>query len=226
MSNPKSVFEKFLVAFKTCFKFPTLLVLPRYRATLQDLTIEVYAHKHKVPLLAQADGIVVPVGTDLKMVFGISKMVRDRGADFIQREAALVAPLAPGEAFVGSGAKYRFKNIALAVIFDNQKRPSADYISRAIVNAIRMLREKGARTVVVADMTDNLLAQPNWITNEQRAKTAEMTARIVVEAIAVSGGNAKKIKIWCVEPLNVPYYVAELKRIASQEKAASAAVAG
>ena len=225
MLKAPPVILKIQSVLKTCFRFPTILVLPRYRVSLQDLTIEVYAHKRKVPLLAQSDGIVVPVGPDLKMLFGISKMVRDRGADIIQREADLVAPLEPGSAFVGSGAKYRFKHIALAVIFDSQKRPSAEYISKSIISAIRMLREKGAKSVVVADMTENLLAQPSWITKESRAKTAELTARIIVEAISVSGGNAKTIKIWCTEPENVPFYVTELKRLAEQEKSGAAAVA-
>ena len=221
-----TMIEKLKSALHNCFKFPTLLVLPRYRAVLQDLTIEVYAHKHALPLLAQADGVVVAVAPDLKMVFGMSKMVRDRGADTIQQEALKVAPLVPGEAFVGSGAKYRFKHIALAVIFDEFKRPTPEYISKSISNAIRMLREKGAKSVVVADMTENLLAQTNWITDKQREATAELTARIMVEAIIASGGNAKNIKIWCVEPANAKFFINELKRHEQEEKSASKAVPG
>ena len=163
---------------------PTIVILPRYRATLHDLTIELFVSQRKLPLLAGADALIVPVGPDLKMVFGVAKMARDRGADIVQVEANRVAPLNPGDAFVGTGARYRYKYTALAVIFDESKRTSAEIITQAVTTAVTKLRAVGAKSVVIADMTENLLAQPNWITQEQRRKTAAITAKIMIDAIA------------------------------------------
>src|SRR5262249_33236946 len=148
------------------------VVLPKYRAVLDELTIELYISQRKFPALAHADGLVVPVGPDLKMVSGLTKLARDRGADVIQVEANRAAPLEPGDAFVGWGARYRYKYTALAVIFDTSKRTNAEMIKRAVTTAVTKLRAAGAKSVVIADMTENLLAQPNWIAVEQRRKTA------------------------------------------------------
>src|SRR5437588_7749984 len=100
-----SVFDKISTALKRLITMPTFIVLPSYRATLHDLTIELFVSQRKLPLLAAADALIVPVGTDLKMVFGVAKMARDRGADIVQVEANRVAPLKPGDAFVGTGAR-------------------------------------------------------------------------------------------------------------------------
>lgn len=216
--NP--MLQKAFLAWKRLTTLPEFVVLPRYRATLENLTIELYVSQRKLPALAGADALIVPVGPDLKMVFGVAKMARDRGADLVQYEANKVAPLAPGEAFIGTGARYRYKYTALAVIFDQSKRTSAELISRAINNAVRKLREKGAKSVVIADMTENLLAQPNWITVEQRRKTAAITAKIIVDAIIACGSNAKTIKIWCSEPDNAQFYIEELKHIHDRERKA------
>jgi len=218
-----SIIDKFTGALKRLADIPTLLVLPRYRATLHDLTIELYVSQRKLPLLAGADALIVPVGTDLKMVFGMAKMARDRGADIVQVEAARVAPLKPGDAFVGTGAKYRYKYTALAVIFDEDKRTSAEIITQAVTTAVTKLRAAGARTVVVADMTENLLAQPNWITVEQRRKTAAIAAKIIVNAIVACGSNARTVKIWCSEPDNAQFFIEELKHIHDRERQAAVA---
>ena len=71
-------------------------------------------------------------------------------------------------------------------------------------------------------MTENLLAQPNWITVEQRRKTAAITAKIIVDAIIACGSNAKTIKIWCSEPDNAQFYLEELKHIHDRERKAHA----
>ncbi len=204
---------------------PTFIVLPAYRATLHDLTIELLVSQRKLPFLAGADALIVPVGTDLKMVFGVAKMARDRGAGTVQVEANRVAPLKPGDAFVGTGAKYRYKYTALAVIFDESKRTSAAIITQAVTTAVTKLRAAGARTVVIADMTENLLAQPNWITPEQRRKTAAITAKIMVDAIVACGTNAKTVKIWCSEPDNAPFFIEELKRLHEHERRSGAVTA-
>ena len=217
-----SFVDKLTATLKRLVQLPTFVVLPRYRAALQDLTIELYVSQRKLPVLAGADALIVPVGPDLKMVFGVAKMARDRGADIVQVEANRVAPLKPGDAFIGTGARYRYKYTALAVIFDESKRTSAQFIQQAITTAVSKLRTVGANSVVIADMTENLLAQPNWITQEQRRKTAAITAKIMVEAIIACGNNAKTVKIWCSEPDNAQFFVEELKRIHDHDRRAQA----
>jgi len=221
--NP--LIDKLTATLKRLSQLPTFVVLPAYRATLDDLTIELYVSQRKLPFLAGADGLIVPVGPDLKMVFGVAKMARDRGADIVQVEANRVAPLKPGDAFVGTGAKYRYKFTALAVIFDDSKRTSAAIITEAVTTAVSKLRAAGARSVVIADMTENLLAQPNWITQEQRRKTAGITAKIMVDAIVACGTNAKTVKIWCSEPDNAQFFVRELKQLHDRERRSSVVTA-
>lgn len=220
-----SMFDKMNETVKRLTTLPTFVVLPTYRAALDDLTIELYVSQRKLPFLAGADALIVPVGTDLKMVFGVAKMARDRGAGSVQVEANQVAPLRPGDAFVGTGARYRYKYTGLAVIFDENKRTSAEIITKAVTTAVTKLRQVGAKSVVIADMTENLLAQPNWITPEQRSKTAAITAKLMVDAIVACGTNAKTIKIWCSEPANAPYFVEELKRLHERERRSSAVTA-
>ena len=186
---------------------------PRKRVVLPDLTIELWVCQRKLPMALIGDSIIVPTAPDLKMVFGVAKMVRDMGADQAQYEANAAAPLQPGDAFVGTGAKFRYKHTALAVIFDEQKRTSASLISDSVASAMRKLREKGAKSVVVPDFTENLLTQPNWITEEQRQQTAAVTAHLLVDAILKAGSNVKTVRIWVWDPANLPYYAAELDAV-------------
>ena len=199
-----------------------ITVMPKKRVTLQDLTIELWVSRRKLPLVLHAHSIVVPTGPDLKMVFGIAKMVRDMGADVVQYEANKVAPLAPGQAFVGTGARFRYKFTALAVIFDESKRTSQALISQAVANAMLLLREKGAKSVVVPDMTENLITQPSWITEEQRRETAAITARLMVEAILAAGSNVKMVKIWVWDPDNAQFFIDELDQIKKRRQAVAA----
>ena len=208
---------------KRLFHAPPIFILPAYRANLHDLSIEVYVSRRKLPFLAGADAIIVPVAPDLKMVFGIAKIVRDYGADIVQHEANKVAPLEAGDAFVGTGAKYRYKYTALAVIFDKAKRPSAEYITQSVVKAVQLLRERGVRSIVFPDMTENLLAQPTWITDEQRRDTAKITARLTIDAILACGSNVKKVKIWCWVPENAEFFIQEIKNLQRRERTLSAA---
>ena len=220
-----SMFDKIATTLKRLTQMPTFVVLPAYRATLHDLTIELLVSQRKLPFLAGADALIVPVGTDLKMVFGVAKMARDRGADIVQVEANRVAPLEPGDAFIGTGARYRYKYTALAVIFDESKRTSPAIITQAVTTAVTKLRAAGARSVVIADMTENLLAQPNWITPEQRRKTAAITAKVMIDAIVACGTNVRTIKIWCSEPDNAQFFVEELKRLHDREHRSTAVTA-
>jgi len=215
-----SPLDKMRASFHRLSAMPTFVVLPKYRAVLHNLTIELYVSPRKFPAMAKADGLVVPVGPDLKMVFGMAKMARDRGADIIQVEANRVAPLQPGDAFVGSGARYRYKYTALAVIFDTSKRTSAEIIKQAVTTAVTKLRAAGAKSVVIADMTENLLAQPNWITQEERRKTAAIAAKVMIDAAVACGKNAKTIKIWCSEPDNAQFFLAEMKALVDRERRA------
>ncbi len=210
--------EELKVILKRLTYVPVAM-LPKKRVSLPDLTIDLWVAQRQLPMLLRADAIIAPTGPDLKMVFGVSKMIRDMGADAVQYEANLVAPLGAGDAFVGTGARFRYKYTALAVIFDDNKRTSQATISQALACSMRKLRESGAKSVIVPDITENLIAQPNWITPEQRAQTAKITARLLVDAILASGSNVKKVKIWVTDPANTVYYVEELNRLKKQQHA-------
>ena len=200
------------------FRLPHASLMPTKRIALQDLTIELWVSQRKLPLALRADAILVPVATDLKMVFGIAKMARDMGADFVQHEAAKVAPLAPGDAFVGTGARFRYKHTALAVIFDRNKRTSPAIIGEAVGTALNKLRVLGVNSVVFPDMTENLLAQPQWITDEQRQTAAALTARLMVDAI-VAGGLMGTVRIWVWDAKNAPFFAEELERVKKERRA-------
>ena len=93
------------------------------------------------------------------------------------------------------------------------KRTSAEIISRAVTTAVTKLRAVGAKTVVIADMTENLLAQPNWITDEQRRNTAEIAALTMGTALRASKGLLQQVNVWCWDPRNADFYLRELKRL-------------
>jgi len=207
---------------KRLFTPPPVTLLPRYRAALEDLTIEVWVSSRKLPLLLRGGAIIVPTAPDLKMVFGVAKMARDMGADNIQREANAVAPLAPGDAFVGTGSRYRYKYTALAVIFDELKRTSPQLITSSVGKAMRMLRDRGVNSVIIPDMTENLLTQPNWITAEQRRETAAITARLMLAGILDAGSNIKSVRIWVWDKANADIFIDELKRFTQRERTVAA----
>ncbi len=194
----------------------TLFYKPVYRTTVQGMEIELWVARRKLPHFMQADAVLVPVAPDLKMVFGIAKMIRDYGANAVQYEANKAAPLAPGQAFIGSGGRYRFKYTILAVIFDEVKRTSPDLILRAVRSAMQQARRKDVRSLIFPDMTENLLAQPTWITPEQRRATAEITARTTLDAIMACRGAVQTVKIWVWEPDNQSVYLNEIKRLETE----------
>jgi hypothetical protein len=179
---------------------------PRKRIRIGDTTVTLWVRERRMP--GSAGALVVPVATDLKMVAGIAKWARDAGADRLQHEADAAAPLAPGEAFVGSGGRYRFKVGALAVVMDDAKRTSPEWIRDAVATALRAAREKDARSAIVADFTEDLLRQPNWITAEQRRETCGPIARAILDGIVAGGGTLDEVRIWVWRGGNEDIYAA------------------
>ncbi len=204
------------------FRAPSMVLAPRARVKVENLAVELWVSQRKLPLALRADAIVVPVAPDLKMVFGIAKMVRDYGADAVQYEANRVAPLEPGDSFVGTGSKYRYAHTALAVVFDHQKRTSSELIARAISSALGKLGRAGARSVIFPDMTENLLSQPNWITDEQRRETAAISARLMLDAALLAGSDMRAIKIWVWDNRSADAFVQEMKKLQERRRAMAA----
>ena len=222
MIDPQVILGEIRATMKRLFTPPPITLMPRYRAALEDLTIEVWVSQKRLPFAMMSGAIIVPTAPDLKMVFGAAKMARDMGADNVQREANAVAPLAPGDAFVGRGARYRYRYTALAVIFDEQKRATPQLITSSVGKAMRMLKDRGVRSVIFPDMTDNLLTQPNWITAEQRRETAAIAARLMLAGIIDAGSNIKNVKIWVWDKANADVFIDELKRFSQRERTATA----
>ena len=167
---------------------------PLKRVIVGETHIELWERERKMP--GGADGIVVPVALDLKMAVGIAKWVRDATANTVQYEASKVAPLPPGEVFVGSGGKFRFGSTALAVVMDEQKRTTPEWISEGVARALQKLRAADATTCLLPDFTEDLLQQPKTITDEQRRQTGRPIARAMVDGILNSDSDFDSIKIW------------------------------
>ncbi len=184
---------------------------PAKRVVRGDTTIELWVRERKYP--SSAEAIVVPVAPDLKMTTGIAKWVRDRTANRLQRQAELAAPLEPGEVFVGSGGKFKFRLAALAVVMDDAKRAQPEWITQSVKRAFLMAREHDARSIIVPDMTEDLLRQPTDITDEQRRETCRPIAHAIVEAILEAPDDMEEIKIWCWRKVNEDIYVQELERL-------------
>jgi hypothetical protein len=191
---------------------------PAYRIRIGGMTIELWESRRRYPLVSMAQALIVPVMPDLKMVFGAAKMARDRGAGKVQVEASKVAPLAPGEAFVGPGARYLYRYTALAVIFDEQKRTTPELMTRGLRRTMELLsQEDHVSSVIVPDMTETLLAQPNQITEEAGQKTAHQTARLMLESLLACHDLMKTVKIWVWNPDNTDAFIAEMERLEEEE---------
>ena len=186
---------------------------PYYKTRADGMNIEVWVSQRKYPIMAFPDILIVPTGPDLKMIFGAAKIARLWGAGKAQTEAEKVAPLQPGDAFVGPGAKYRWHLTGLAVIFDNQKRTNPELMGASLRKAMQIAAEEGAESAMVADMTENLQTQPNWTTEAQQAENARQTARLMIESILACYGTVKTVKIWVFEPANADIYVEELEKL-------------
>jgi hypothetical protein len=185
---------------------------PYFRLKVDGLKIELWASRRKFPWASRTGSVVVPVAPDLKMVFGSAKIIRDWGANYAQYEAEQIAPLNPGEAFVGTGARYRWQRTGLAVIFDNQKRTNSELITTALHNAFHQLSKEGITSALVPDLTENLISQPNWITAEQREATTRQAARLLLDAIVASRGDLEKVHIWVFDPDNADIFVEEMEK--------------
>lgn len=185
-----------------------------------DKTLELWVRVNKQPVLA--DAIVVPVAPDLKMAVGMAKWVRDKTANTIQYQALDAAPLPPGEAFVGSGGKYRFNVTALAVVMDDLKRTSPAWIASGIRHAIERARAEDAQSILVPDMTEDLLRQPQWITDEQRRETCRPIARAIFDGILSADADMSVVKVWVWRAGYEDIFIEEMERIAQSHAAPTA----
>jgi O-acetyl-ADP-ribose deacetylase (regulator of RNase III) len=189
---------------------------PVRRVQLPDMTIELWVRERRLP--KRSGAIIAPVAPDLKMAIGIAKWVRDSTAGIVQQEALDAAPLPPGEAFVGSGGKYRFKVAALAVVMDAQKRTSPEWIASAIRRAMERTQEKGADTCLLPDMTEDLLRQPQWITDEKRRETCRPIARAMLDGALASRGVMEVVRIWVWRAVNADVWMQELDRLEQEAR--------
>ncbi len=189
-----------------------VLFPPYYKVRTKGLSIELWVSKRKFPWASLSQGFIVPVAPDLKMNFGSAKIARDWGANRAQYEAEEVAPLRPGDAFIGSGARYRWKHTALAVIFDEQKRTNTELLTQALRTAIAKLSAEEVTSALIPDLTDNLIAQPNWITDEQREETARKTARMMLDALVNANSDLKVARIWVFDPRNRDIFAEEMEK--------------
>ena len=190
---------------------------PRAAGSLQrgDLAVELWGGEwYRAP---RADVIVVPVATDMQMYTPVAKWVRDATAYEIQHQANRVAPMRPGDAFIGTGGKYRFGRTALAVVMDDQKRTTSEWIAAGIERAIRLAAEHGVQTVVVPDMTEDLIRHPHTISAEQRRQTSDVVAPAVLQGILNAGDVVDEVKIWAWRPENREVYAREMERLEAAE---------
>jgi len=187
---------------------------PLRRVEADDRVLELWVRERRLPV--RGDVIIVPVAPDLQMAAGIAKWVRDSTANSVQQEALRVAPLPPGEAFVGRGAKHRFRRAALAVVMDDQKRSRPEWVRAAVCEAIRAARAEGASTFILPDFTEDLLRQPRTITEEQRLATARPTARALVEAATESLIPGDRVVLWIWRRGTETIYAEELDRVARE----------
>jgi hypothetical protein len=184
---------------------------PLRRAEIGNTVVEVWVRERRLPTAGEA--IIVPVAPDLKMATGIAKWVRDSTANAVQYEALEAAPLPPGSAFVGTGGKYRFGVSALAVVMDEQKRTSPEWISTAIAKALVLCRQKDVQVCILPDMTEDLLRQPKWITDEQRRETCRPIARAMIDGILRQDDVMDVVRVWVWRKGNEDIFVEELDRV-------------
>lgn len=201
------------------------MVRPRAsrKVRLGNTSVSLWVRERRMPTTARA--IVAPVGPNLKLVDGIAKWIRDASGNKAQYEADAMAPAQPGTAVVVSGGRYRFRNAVLAVVTDEHNRTSGELITQAVASAIDAAAGTGADVCMIPDMSDDLLRQPDWITDEQRHNTAIPIAHAVVEGIRLSAGKVRDIRIWVWHKGAEDIYTSELDRAlaAPQSEAQSAA---
>jgi len=188
---------------------------PYYRMKSAGLVIELWVTKRTFPYAAFAEAVIAPVGPDLKMNTSAAKVVRDWGASKVQYEANSAAPLKPGDAFLGSGARFRFnwRMTALAVVFDEQKRTNPELFGVAIHKAAELAAQQGAANILLPDMTENLMQQPNWVTDIEREAATRKTARLMVLSLLPLDGVITTVKIWVNNSETADLYIEEMDRM-------------
>ena len=197
---------------------------PKPRATydLDGVSVELWAGSGRS--LASADVVVAPVSPDLKMETGVAKLVRDATGGMAQAEADRVAPLAPGEAFLTAGSGGRMGRPVLAVVMDAQKRHRPEWIRAALRQAFERARAQDAYSVLIPDMTADLVRQPETLPESERAEVCRLAARAVVEAIEDSPARVGLVRIWPGSPESETIWREELERRAHAEARLAPAV--
>jgi len=190
---------------------------PVRKMKVDGVSLELWVTERKFPV--SADAIVAPVAPDLQMATGIAKWIRDATADAAQQAAAASAPLEPGAVLIAPGARYRFGSTILAVVMDDAKRVEAGWISGAIATALRKAAAQGMDRVIIPDITEDLLRQPNWITTEQRVDSCRPIARAVLRGIVEGAAGLDTVHLWIWQPVYAEVYLEELERIAAQTQA-------
>lgn len=185
------------VAYELTKERPALVV--KERGTRLELW-----HSPRQP--ARTDLVIVPVATDQMLVAGSALWVRGATADQAQRDADPHAPRNPGEAVLVSGAPGRFKRTALAVVMDEQKRWSADWVRQSLLQAVSLGREHGLAEVLFPDWTPDLMRQPRVQDDLFRKQEAERIAPILVEATRSLIGEVAVVRLWIRDAAVFPVY--------------------
>lgn len=184
---------------------------PVKKVIVGETTIELWVKERKYP--SSGEAVIIPVAPDLNMNVGIAKWVKDKTANRLQRDAQRAAPREPGTAFIGPGGKFYFKFAILAVVMDDKKLTKPDWISNAITHGILQAQEHDVRTIIVPDMTEDLLRQPKEITDADRNKTCGPIARATLDGILNAPDAMETVKIWVWRSVNLPIFVAEMERL-------------
>jgi O-acetyl-ADP-ribose deacetylase (regulator of RNase III) len=193
---------------------------PERAVVVNGVPVELWVRERRLP--SRSDAIVVPAAPDLKLAVGIAKWVRDATAGKAQGEANRMAPLPPGQACIVGGARYRFDMTALAVVMDDQKRTSSEWIAGAVRRSLELAGERGASTCVIPDMTEDLLRRPPTVTDEQRRETARPIAAAIVKGIADAAGAVATVRLWMWREDLADVYRQELARAGSAERVPAA----
>ena len=188
---------------------------PYYHTKAGELKIELWVSQRTFPYAAMPEAVLAPVAPDLKMNTSAAKVVRDWGASRVQYEANTAAPLKPGDAFLGSGARFRlnWRMTALAVIFDEQKRTNPELFGVALYTAAKLASEQGAANLLIPDITENLMQQPNWVTDADREIATRKTARMVILSLLPLNGVITTVKLWMASPEAADIYLEEIEKM-------------
>ncbi len=188
---------------------------------VEGVRFELWVRERKFP--CAADAIIVPAARDLKLVAGIAKWVRDATANKLQDEADRLAPLDPGQAFVGSGGRYKFDHAVVAVVMDDQKTAKPEWIRAGVRAAMKEAQLAGASSCILPDFTDDLMRQPQWPSAEQRRETCRPIAVALLEGAMSSYTGIDTVVVWVWRADMRDIYEEEFERLAAASKAAKAA---